>query len=153
MHTLVRVVSAHFRQDDDATTQSGMPWSRFHSLSVDLPTAVLDLAAVVAGVKPAALLNPGDVALPEVRALFTSAIAQGKIISDIPYRSGGGYIVGSTEGVRAVIAAGERIRNISEGEYPREYSVELGRALGYSMDAISYYLERAARASRRTVNS
>lgn len=140
---LIALMSEKFQQDDDAITITRKPWSRelfYNSQNHELLSAV----AVLARVKPAALLNESAFCIPEVRVVI-SRLTQGAYASTIiEFGNVKSLVVGEPSRVLEIVdvlRTNEALLNKGQ-EIPEHNFRRLGAALGYSESAIEYFILR-----------
>lgn len=98
---------------------------------------LLDLAAVVAGAKPAALIDPSYLQSPLGKLLTRRAIGKGMTVKIIPVFVGHSAVVGKPTNTARLETL---YRNAKDTE---KFHTEVGRALGYTEEAIADFLQRA----------
>lgn len=140
---LITLMGERFQQDDDATTVIRRPWTResfYHGQSHEL----LSVVAVLAGVKPAALIDESSFLIPEVRAAVSrlaEAACASTIIESCNVKS---LVVGEPSRVLEImdVFREREILIANEQDIPDHNFRRLGVALGYSERAIEYFLMR-----------
>jgi hypothetical protein len=143
MDLLEELIKEKFKPDDDAMTRLRSPWTR-EVFYRHYDHELLSTVAVLAGVKPAALISAEAIYKPEVRVSLSRLDLSWMAADFLTHDGHRQLAVGSPESVSLIKAAfGWRRDAEKKGEdIPKEYYRILGQALGYSNYAISYFLYR-----------
>lgn len=141
---LTEFMKENFLKDDDALTRLRPPWSR-EALYRRNDHDLLSVSAVLAGVKPAALISDDSIFDPNVRVAMMRLDRKWVAADFIKIDDRKTYAVGKPESVFQIKEA-FKIRKESEARgdenLPDIYFKMLGNALGYSDYAISYFIFR-----------
>jgi hypothetical protein len=142
---LAESIKDNFKLDDDAMTRLRGPWTR-EPFYRHYDHEVLSVVAVLAGVKPAALLSEASIYHPEVRVALGKLDRKWIAAEFIKYDGLKQLVVGIPDSVSLIKQAYSLRRDaeMSGDDIPKEYFRALGKALGYSDSAISYFIYRNA---------
>jgi len=100
-----------------------------------------DVAAVIAGIKPAAIANDQRAWRDVSRELYSMAAESGYVVSEAEGFGGGRVkVVGSPERVQEIVELVQE--QAKRGEPDENYHRKLGKLLGYSEQSINDFIER-----------
>ncbi len=139
---LISFIGENFLKDDDAKTSVRDPWTRLLGYKKN-DQQLLSLAAVSAGVKPAALIDDYSLFNPDIRVAL-GALNQNNSVIESVYENMQ-YAIGRPEAVFQIQEAfklREEFQKNSNLDLPDVYYQMLGDALGYSDSAIGYFISR-----------
>ncbi len=123
------------------TLSEFIPSRHFPSPSVFTGREIDDVAAVIAGIKPSAIVTAIDAYKDFYELLFNRALQEGYVIVEaVGFGGRKMYIIGKAETVEKILRLGEPYWR-GDKTIDEHYHRELGRLLGYPEEAIEDFIK------------